>query len=58
MTSGDLETFKRLFRDYFKAVMNRPNSLLARIYGIYTVCKEDIDPVSLILMGNTKHAND
>lgn len=35
-----------------------PNSLLARIYGIYTVKMEDIEPVNLILMGNTKKSND
>jgi hypothetical protein len=30
--------------------------LLARIYGVYTVKMEDIEPVSLILMGNSKKA--
>jgi hypothetical protein len=37
-------------------VCTRPNSLLARIYGVYTVKMEDIEPVSLILMGNSKKA--
>lgn len=32
--------------------------MLARIYGVYTVKMEEIEPVSLILMGNTKMCND
>jgi 1-phosphatidylinositol-4-phosphate 5-kinase len=58
MTNSDLGAFKNLFKDYFKAVATRPNSLLARIYGIYTVKMEDVEPVHLILMGNTKRSND
>jgi len=58
MTNSDLKAFKKLFKDYFKAVATRPNSLLARIYGIYTVKMEDVEPVHLILMGNTKKSND
>lgn len=33
-------------------------SLLARIYGIYTIKMEEIEPVHIILMGNTKRSND
>lgn len=33
-------------------------SLLARIYGVFKVKMEDIEPISLILMGNTKQSND
>jgi 1-phosphatidylinositol-4-phosphate 5-kinase len=58
MTESDLSTFKKLFMAYFKGVASRPNSLLARIYGIYTVKKEEVEPVHLILMGNTKKSND
>lgn len=58
MTSTDLSTFKKLFRDYFKIVSTRPNSVLARIYGIYTVKMEEIEGVSLVLMGNTKKSDD
>ena len=58
MTNSDLGAFKNLFKDYFKSVATRPNSLLARIYGIYTVKMEDVEPVHLILMGNTKRSND
>lgn len=58
MTSSDLSTFKRLFKEYFRQIHYRKDSLLARIYGIYTVKMEEIDPVSLVLMGNTKDSND
>lgn len=58
MTNSDLSTFKRVFKKYFEAVSTRQNSLLARIYGIYTVKMENVEPVHLILMGNTKKSND
>ena len=58
MTNSDFEAFKALFPKYLKAVATRPFSLLARIYGVYTIKKEDIEPVSLILMANSKQAND
>lgn len=31
---------------------------MARIYGIYSVEMENMEPVNLILMGNTKKSND
>lgn len=43
---------------YFEHVSTHPKSLLARIYGIYTVKMEEVEPVNLILMGNTKKSND
>lgn len=58
MTDSDLYTFKKLFKQYFQAVSTRRNSLLARIYGIYTIKMEEVAPVHLILMGNTKKSND
>lgn len=58
MTQSDLDTFKKLFVRYFEHVSTNPNSLLARIYGIYTVKMEEVEPVNLILMGNTKKSND
>ena len=59
MTESDLSTFKKLFQDYFKGVTTRQqHSLLARIYGIYTIKMEEVEPVHLILMGNTKRSND
>ena len=58
MTTSDMDTFKKLFKQYFHHINKHPNSFLARIYGIYTVKMEEIEPVSLILMGNTKRCDD
>jgi 1-phosphatidylinositol-4-phosphate 5-kinase len=35
MTTGDFEAFMKLFRDYFYHINDYPQSLLARVYGIY-----------------------
>ena len=58
MTSTDLSTFKKLFKAYFQNVSQRKSSILARIYGIYTVKMEEIEPISLVLMGNSKNSDD
>jgi hypothetical protein len=42
-----------MFKDYYEYIKGNERSLLARIYGIFTVFLEDIDPVHLILMANT-----
>ena len=34
---------------------SNPKSLIARIYGIFTVEMEDIEPVDLLLMANAAH---
>ncbi len=52
MTEQDLSTFKRIFVDYTRHVSRHPDSLLARVYGIFTIVKDDMVPVHLILMGN------
>ena len=54
MSDGELDTFKRMFKDYYHYLNNEnPKSILARMYGIFTVEMEDIVPIHLILMGNT-----
>lgn len=58
MTESDLSTFKKIFKDYTIHLLDNPNSVLARIYGIYTVKMEDIEPVHVVLMGSTKQSND
>jgi len=37
----------------YKHFKENPNSLLARIYGVYSVNMKGHAPVNLILMGNT-----
>lgn len=54
MTEGDLATFKNLFKDYAQHILTHPQSFLARIYGIYTIKMEDIEPVHVVLMASTK----
>ena len=59
MTDNDLKTFKSFITSYFKRIDSNPQeSLLARIYGVYTIKMEEVEPVHLILMGNTKKSND
>lgn len=54
MNTGELETFKAMFEDYFLYLTEtNKNSMLARIYGIFTVYLEDLVPIHLILMKNT-----
>ena len=54
MTTDDFNTFMKLFRSYFEHVNCFDGSLLARVYGIYSVKMADMNPVYLICMGNTK----
>lgn len=58
MTSSDLYAFTKIIRDYTHHVSNNPNSLLARIYGVFTIKMEDLAPVNLVVMGNTKFCDD
>lgn len=57
MTDSDFNAFMRIIKSYFQRVTSQPKSLLARIYGIYTVKMEDQNPVQLVVMGNTMGKN-
>lgn len=54
MTLDDFDAFMKLFKTYFEHINMDHSSLMARIYGVYKVQMEGLDPVYLILMGNTK----
>lgn len=54
MTLDDFNAFMKLFKTYFEHINMDHSSLMARIYGIYKVQMEGLDPVYLILMGNSK----
>jgi len=54
MTMDDFDAFMSLFKAYFEHINLEPKSLIARIYGVYSVKMDDIDTVYLILMGNSK----
>lgn len=54
MPIGDFNAIQRLLKPYFEHINRYPDSLLARIYGVYSVTMDETDPVYLILMGNSK----
>lgn len=54
MTTDDFNAFFKFFPTYYKYIRNVERSLIARIYGVYKIQLESLDPVYLILMGNTK----
>ena len=58
MTETDLATFKRIFKEYVQHVSLKEDSVLARVYGVYTVIMPNVVPINLILMGNTKKTYD
>ena len=58
MTDNDFNAFMKLFQLYFEHINNYKNSLIARIYGVYSVEMEQQDKQFLILMGNTKQIDD
>ena len=58
MTNDDFAAFKKLFKAYFEHINRYKDSMLARIYGVYSVQMDDQDPVYLILMGNSKKCDD
>ena len=58
MTDTDFSAFKKMFHSYVAHVSEHKNSILARIYGIYTILMKDRDPINLIVMGNTKRTAD
>lgn len=54
MNDDEYQTFQRLFKDYFRHTQHEKfQSLIARIYGVFTVYREKIHPIHLILMANT-----
>jgi hypothetical protein len=58
MNPTDYSTFKEIIQKYHEHVQRNPMSLIARMYGVFTIKMEDIEPVNLILMGNTKKSKD
>jgi len=52
MTDSDFNAFQRIQKAYFAHVSRHEKSLLARVYGVYSVKMEDQKPVRLIVMEN------
>jgi 1-phosphatidylinositol-4-phosphate 5-kinase len=53
MYDDELKIFLEALPDYYSHLRDNPNSLIARIYGVFKVKMEDIVPVNLLLMANT-----
>ena len=52
MNSSEKKVLIKALPTYLDHLRKNPNSLIARIYGIFTVMMEDIAVVHLLLMGN------
>lgn len=53
MNERELKVFLDALPDYLSHLQKNPFSLIARIYGIFTVSMENIVPVHLLLMANS-----
>ena len=53
MNNSELEVFRKALPKYLLFLKQNPNSLIARIYGVFSVQMEDIVPVHLLLMANS-----
>lgn len=53
MTHSDFQACQRILKSYFQRVCHHQSSLLARIYGVYTIRLEEQSPVQVLVMGNT-----
>jgi 1-phosphatidylinositol-4-phosphate 5-kinase len=56
MNDSEMKVFVEALPQYLDHLHNNKDSLLARIYGIFTVCMEDINPVHILLMANAAQA--
>lgn len=55
MNTSEKKVFIDALPHYMQHLKMNPKSLIARIYGIFTVEMEDIQPVDLLLMANCAH---
>ena len=52
MTSGDLHEMIYSLHQFYMHFDNNPNSLLSRIYGIFTIQMDKFSPVHVMIMEN------
>jgi hypothetical protein len=58
LTDAELKLKEKLLPDLYRHYSENPNSLISKVYGVYTVKMKNYKPVNLILMENTlKFAN-
>jgi hypothetical protein len=53
MTKGELKLFQKILPEYARHFEQNPNSLLAKILGVFTVKQKATDAVCVMLMENT-----
>lgn len=53
MNDNEMAVFVKSLPKYYEHLRENKNSLLARIYGIFTVNMEDLTPVHILLMANS-----
>lgn len=53
MTSAELKLFLKMLPDYELHLNENPQSIISRIYGVYTIRMQKIATVNLMLMANT-----
>ena len=53
MTKSEMTFMVKILAHYYMHLKKYPRSLLARVYGIYTLKMEGYTKVRLVLMGNT-----
>lgn len=53
MNDNEMSVFMKALPDYFNHCRLYPDSILARIYGVYTVMLEELVPVHILLMANS-----
>jgi hypothetical protein len=58
MSDSELALFLLILPDYERHLRENPKSLIARIYGCYTINMHNIANVHIILMANTLNFKD
>ena len=53
MTDDELKLFLKMLPDYELHLTENPDSVISRIYGVYTIKMKEIENVHLMLMANT-----
>ena len=53
MTDDELQFFLKILPDYELHLKENPDSIISRMYGVYTIRMEKIATVHLMLMSNT-----
>ena len=53
MKGSELKTMLKILPEYVQHHLRNPNSLLAKIFGVFTIKKFGMRPVHVMLMENT-----